>query len=161
IAADSTAPTVSSTTPTSGAGNAPVDQPIEADFSEAMDPATISAGTVKLRVAGGADVLATVTYDPSQGRALLTPASFLQYSTTYTATVVGGPTAPRATDLAGNPLAANDVWSFTTRAPPPPGTNPKPGLVAAYGFDEGSGATANDSSGTGNNGAITGATWRA
>ena len=33
------------------------------------------------------------------------------------------------------------------------------GLVAAYGFDEGSGSTLHDSSGNGNNGTITNATW--
>ena len=36
---------------------------------------------------------------------------------------------------------------------------PAGGLVAAYGFDAGSGSTAADSSGHGNTGAITGATW--
>ena len=36
-----------------------------------------------------------------------------------------------------------------------------PGLVAAYGFDEGSGATVTDASGSGNNGTITNATWAA
>src|SRR6202046_1183102 len=34
-----------------------------------------------------------------------------------------------------------------------------PGLVAAYGFDEGSGTTVTDASGNGNNGTISGATW--
>jgi Concanavalin A-like lectin/glucanases superfamily/Bacterial Ig-like domain/Bacterial Ig domain len=38
-------------------------------------------------------------------------------------------------------------------APPPPG------LVAAYAFDEGSGTTAVDATGSGNNGAVVGATW--
>src|SRR5579859_7233189 len=33
------------------------------------------------------------------------------------------------------------------------------GLVAAYGFNEGTGATASDASGNGNNGTINGATW--
>src|ERR1700729_3106318 len=33
------------------------------------------------------------------------------------------------------------------------------GLVAAYGFDEGSGTTVTDASGNGNNGTISGATW--
>ena len=36
-----------------------------------------------------------------------------------------------------------------------------PGLVAAYGFDEGSGTTVTDASGNGNTGTITGATWAA
>ena len=36
-----------------------------------------------------------------------------------------------------------------------------PGLVAAYGFDEGSGTTVTDASGNGNTGTITNATWAA
>jgi chitodextrinase len=36
---------------------------------------------------------------------------------------------------------------------------PTPGLVAAYGFDEGSGTTATDASGNGRTGSVTGATW--
>ena len=40
-----------------------------------------------------------------------------------------------------------------------PSTAAASGLVAAYGFDEGSGTTVTDASGNGNNGTITGATW--
>ena len=36
-----------------------------------------------------------------------------------------------------------------------------PGLVAAYGFNEGSGSTVSDASGNGNNGTIANATWAA
>ena len=43
----------------------------------------------------------------------------LAYSTTYTVTLVGGG-GPRIPDVAGNPLAANVTWTFTTAAPPPP-----------------------------------------
>ena len=44
--------------------------------------------------------------------------------------------------------------SASARADPPP-----PGLVAAYAFDEGAGAKANDASGNGHFGEISGATW--
>ncbi len=44
-----------------------------------------------------------------------------------------------------------------TNGPPPP----PPGLVAAYGFSEGSGTTTADQSGLGNVGAISGAAWTA
>ena len=40
-------------------------------------------------------------------------------------------------------------------------TSATSGLVAAYGFDEGSGTTVTDASGNGNTGTITGATWAA
>ena len=41
------------------------------------------------------------------------------------------------------------------------GATPVPGLVAAYSFNEGSGATVADSSGNNNTGTISGATWNA
>jgi Concanavalin A-like lectin/glucanases superfamily len=47
-------------------------------------------------------------------------------------------------------------------SPPPtptPTATPAPGLVAAYGFNEGSGTVVHDVSGRGNNGSISGATW--
>jgi Concanavalin A-like lectin/glucanases superfamily/Domain of unknown function (DUF2341) len=49
-----------------------------------------------------------------------------------------------------------------TRTPTPtptPTATPALGLVAAYGFNEGSGTVVNDASGNGNNGIINGATW--
>ena len=42
-------------------------------------------------------------------------AASLAALTRYTVTVKGGTTDPRVKDLAGNPLAANRSWSFTTR----------------------------------------------
>jgi hypothetical protein len=53
-------------------------------------------------------------------------------------------------DAAGNLSGYSSVASATT----PPG-----GLVAAYGFNEGTGTTVTDASGNGNNGTISGATW--
>ena len=44
-------------------------------------------------------------------------------------------------------------------SPPAWAAGPAPGLVAAYAFDEVSGATAVDATGNGNNGAVVGATW--
>jgi hypothetical protein len=51
--------------------------------------------------------------------------------------------------------------SPTPTATPTPTPTPTPasGLVAAYGFNEGSGTVVNDVSGHGNNGTISGATW--
>src|SRR5262249_18049918 len=51
--------------------------------------------------------------------------------------------------------AYSPAWSFTTVSPSPVG------LIAAYGFDEGSGTTALDESGHRLNGSIVGATWTA
>src|SRR4030095_943456 len=59
----------------------------------------------------------------------------------------------RATDAAGNLSGYSNIASATTPAGSPAG------LVAAYGFDEGTGSTTADASGNGNIGAITNATW--
>jgi WD40 repeat protein len=117
-APDTTAPTVSSTTPTSGATNINTGTTVKATFSEAMAPATISTSTFELRNSANALVTATVSYDAASKTATLTPSSALAISTTYTATVKGGTTDPRVKDLAGNALAANFSWSFTTGAAP-------------------------------------------
>src|SRR6201999_1285181 len=58
----------------------------------------------------------------------------------------------RATDSAGNLSSYSNTTSATTPDAPS-------GLVAAYGFDEGSGSTVADASGNGNNGTLTNATW--
>src|SRR5262249_27419290 len=58
----------------------------------------------------------------------------------------------RATDAAGNLSPYTNTATATTPAAPS-------GLVAAYGFDEGTGTTVTDASGNGNSGTITNATW--
>jgi len=59
-----------------------------------------------------------------------------------------------ADDNAGNTSAPSNEASATVTSAPPP-----TGLVAAYGFDAGSGTTVADQSGNGNTGTITNATW--
>jgi hypothetical protein len=82
---------------------------ITATFSEAMDAATITAATFTLD--GGGAVVGSVTYVGTT--ATFNPTSDLAYSTVYTATITTG-----AKDVAGNALAAAEVWTFTTVAPP-------------------------------------------
>jgi hypothetical protein len=112
---DSTAPTVSATSPTSGATAVPVTTAVTATFSEAMNAATISSSTFQLRNASNALVPAAVTWDAATRTATLTPSAALTGSATYTAQIVGGPSTPRAEDLAGN-AAVGLSWSFTTAA---------------------------------------------
>jgi YVTN family beta-propeller protein len=114
--ADITPPTVSSISPTSGATNVSIGSAVTATFSETIDAATVSGATFELRNSANALVAATVTYDAATRVATLAPTSALTASTTYTATVKGGAADPRVKDAAGNALAANRVWSFTTAA---------------------------------------------
>ena len=99
---DATPPTVSSTSPALNAANVAINTAITATFSEAMDASTITTATFTV---GG--VTGTVTYTGTT--ATFTPTTSLAYSTTYTATITTG-----AKDLAGNAMAANYSWSFTT-----------------------------------------------
>ena len=104
-------PAVTSTVPANGATNVPLNQKIAATFNLPMSAPTITAaGTFTLAVtAGGAAVPGTVTYDAPSNTATFAPTAALVASTQYTATVT---TAAKST--AGNGLAANYVWSFTT-----------------------------------------------
>ena len=83
---------------------------IAAAFSEAMDPLTITTATFTL-MQGATPVTGTVSY--AGVTATFNPTGALAPSTTYTATITTG-----AKDLAGNALAADFVWSFTTGATP-------------------------------------------
>ena len=107
-----TPPMVTAVVPLNGATNAPIGQVLSATFSEAMNPATISAATFTLSATGGAGVAGIVTY--SGQTAAFAPTVPLAYSTQYTATITTG-----TASLAGTPLAANYVWTFTTITPPP------------------------------------------
>jgi hypothetical protein len=108
---DTTAPTVSATVPANAATAVPINQTINATFSEAMDPLTISTASLRLIGPGGTAVTGTVDYDVSSKIATLNPVSNLAPTAVYTATITIG-----ARDLAGNALAANFAWSFTTAA---------------------------------------------
>jgi hypothetical protein len=100
--------------PANGATTVATTTAVTVTFSEAVDPATISASTLELRTPTNTLVPATVTYNAATTTATLTPSSALVANTAYAATVQGGTTAPRVTDLAGNGLATDVTWSFTT-----------------------------------------------
>lgn len=104
------APTVSSTSPTSDATSVTRNKTVTATFSEAMNPATITAATFTLRQ-GVTDVPATVAY--SGNTATLNPSVALPPNTVFTASISTG-----VTDVGGAPMAAARTWSFTTVATP-------------------------------------------
>ncbi len=109
--ADTTRPTVSSTVPANAGTGVAINQNINATFSEAMNPLTISTANFTVAGPGATPVTGTVTYDVINKIATFTPASNLAVNTTYTATITTG-----VQDLAGNALASNFAWSFTTAA---------------------------------------------
>lgn len=109
IVVDTTPPTVLATTPAKGATNIAMYNPIQVTFSEAMAPDTINGTTFTLRIGANAQIFGAVTYDPVTRTAKLTPSTLLSSRTTYTARISTG-----VTDLAGNNLAQDLTWTFTT-----------------------------------------------
>jgi hypothetical protein len=99
-------PTVTSTDPINDESGVARNKVVAFTFSEAMDPSTINASTFTL-THGTTAVPGTVTY--SGTTATFTPSNPLEALTEYTATITTG-----AKNLAGNPLASDIVWSFTT-----------------------------------------------
>ena len=104
---DITPPTVSATSPASGATGVGTNSAFLITFSEAMDPASISTFTIGLKDNLKNPVSGSVTY--ANRVATFTPATNLQGLTTFTATVTTG-----AKDIAGNALATDYVSTFTT-----------------------------------------------
>ncbi|PKN52446.1 MAG: hypothetical protein CVU55_04170 [Deltaproteobacteria bacterium HGW-Deltaproteobacteria-13] len=110
---DSTAPTVTAVVPLDDAGNVTIKTKIiTATFSEAMDPATLTTASFTLECpAGVSTATGVVTYDEVGKLATLTLPSTpdLPPTTLCTATITTA-----AKDLAGNALANDFVWTFTT-----------------------------------------------
>ncbi len=125
VGPDMTPPTVVSTSPSNGATGVSVSAPISVRFSEPIYEPTISGSTFQLVDDASQVVPATVTYNSGSRTATLTPTSSLAYSSAFTATVTGGSGGVK--DLAGNALAGDHSWSFTTSAPPPPPPTDGPG----------------------------------
>jgi hypothetical protein len=113
-ALDTTPPTVTLVNPADLATGVCINKTVNATFSEAMDATTITTTTFTLAptASPGAPVVALVSYDPLTKIAALNPTGNLSASTQYSATVIGGTSGVK--DLAGNPLAVNKAWTFTT-----------------------------------------------
>ncbi len=109
--ADITPPTVSFTTPANGETSVHLNRLLQLGFSEAMDPLSLTTATFTLTGPGATPVTGTVT--PVGNLLTFTPLGNLANGTLYTATITTG-----AKDLAGNALASNYVYTFTTSAAP-------------------------------------------
>ncbi len=113
---DVTPPVVTSVSPGNLATGVAVGTNVTATFSEPMNAATLTTSTVTLVPQGSTTpVAATVTYASGTNTVTLDPTANLAANTTYTARIKGG--SGGAQDAAGNPLAVDKVWSFTTVVP--------------------------------------------
>ncbi|MGA2624849.1 MAG: ice-binding family protein [Bacteroidota bacterium] len=120
------APAVIRTSPLNNATNVPLNKTsgasrsagvaavkiITATFSAPMDPKSINTTSFTV-LQGGASLSGTVSY--SDTTAVFVAPNGLGPNLTYTCTITTG-----ATDVGGNALASNYVWTFTTIAPGTP-----------------------------------------
>jgi hypothetical protein len=114
---DTTPPMVNSTSPVNNATGIAPTANVSATFSEDMDQCTLTTSTFTLTKQGSTSPLAaTVSYDAANKKAVLDPDSDLAANTSYTAVIKGGSNG--AKDLAGNALAQDYSWTFTTASPP-------------------------------------------
>lgn len=107
---DVTPPVVTTTSPTSGQSGVSGLSTIVATFNESLDPTSVNSSTFLVTVtATGAAVAGTVSFNSSSLQAIFIPTSTLLPNTNYTVTLTTG-----MKDAAGNALASNNVFTFTT-----------------------------------------------
>jgi hypothetical protein len=105
-AADTTAPTVTSTNPAAAGTGAPINSDVIATFSEAIDPATVTSTTFTL-AEGVTNVPGAISVSGTNTR--FNPTAMLSPGTVYTATLTTG-----VKDLQGNAMLLPFTWMFTT-----------------------------------------------
>ena len=115
VVIDLTPPLVNSVSPANGSTGVSTTPIITANLSEAINVSTVSGATVQLKDAGNNIVGAAINV--SGGEITVTPLAPLSALTLYSITITGG--AAGIKDLAGNSLAANYTWNFTTAAVAP------------------------------------------
>ena len=101
---DTTPPTVTSTSPSSGGVRVPTGTQISAVLSEAIQPNTAQ---LSVKDSNGAVISGTTAYDSASRTVTFTPNSLLSSDTQYTVTLAG------AVDPAGNEMSPKS-WKFTT-----------------------------------------------
>ena len=109
-APDTTAPIIISITPFEDQVDVTTDSTIIVEFSEEMDDTTFDSKNFHL-IAGGDEVPGSIQLN--RGTAIFIPANPLFLNTDYTFTVTTG-----IKDLAGNALAVDKIWNFSTTMPP-------------------------------------------
>lgn len=123
---DTVPPVVVTTSPADGASDVDGSGAVTADMSEDLLASSVTAAAVVVeQVSTSAVVAGAVTYDTVARRLRFQPLAPLAPGSSYRATVAAG----AVVDLAGNPLAAAVVWTFTT-APLVTNQAPQPTIVA-------------------------------
>ncbi len=106
--ADATSPSVTAEGPTDGASDVPLNTRVSATFSEPMDLLTLTT-TNFVVMQGATQVTGIVSPGPDGLTATFAPGADFPPSTAMTARITAGAKNP-----AGQPLAADFSWTFTT-----------------------------------------------
>src|SRR4029079_15595898 len=110
--ADTTPPTIASRIPDKDAPNIDSNTPVKIVFTENMLESTINGNTIKLLNDVGAEVEGTtVSLDQSDKKAVTITHRPLEKGKKYTIKVTTG-----VKDSAGNAIASEEKWSFSTKA---------------------------------------------
>lgn len=104
---DTTRPAITSTSTAGHAEGVAIDRTVTATFSEPMNAATINSSTFSLTEGASTRVPGTVTCTD-------TVATFTPWANLTTGAVFTARIAKQVTDLAGNMMAAEAVWTFET-----------------------------------------------
>lgn len=140
---DTTAPYVILTHPTDLSPDVPLDATVNATFSEAMDPLSLTETRFTLFGPGSTVVAGALSYDLRDQTLSFTPDAALLGETVYSATVDMG-----AMDLAGNGMDSHFTWSFTTTEAPSVWLPVELGSLSTFVAVAGAGLTNSNSSGT-------------
>ena len=116
-AADTSGPTVTATSPANTASGVIINTKISATFSKAMDPLSITAASFTVKQ-GTTPVSGRVVYGPG------TTATFSAFNPFASNAIVTVTLTTSLKDLAGNPLANQFSWSFTTGTTAAKGPSP-------------------------------------
>ncbi len=99
-------PKVVLTDPLNNATNVVLNKTVTATFNEIMDPLTLNATTFTIKQ-GSTEVVGVISYFGKT--VVFLPTTLFLSNTLYTATITTG-----AKNVAGTPMAADYVWTFTT-----------------------------------------------
>lgn len=113
VVGDTTAPTVTLTVPAPDATDVASNSTVSATFSKEMLETTITSTTFTVTGPGGLVASQVIAYVAADKTAIFTPAANFVAGATYTVKITTG-----VTDLVGNPLAVDKVWTFTAAIAP-------------------------------------------
>lgn len=109
---DNTPPTVTGVSPAAEATGVATGTTVDATFSEAMDTASTQSAFSLVRSSNGQAVGGSFSW--SGNTLVFRPSTALAAGARYVATVRGGASSTPARDAAGNALASDHAWAFTT-----------------------------------------------